>query len=267
MTFYAGPGLTNPIGSPVNVVSGSATSAATTTLPVGADTITAVYSGGAGFAGSQGTETVTVTSGSTTVNLNLVDINSDAANVAIYDGGVQRSMVNSVVYHFNTAVNLSANAVTTVTLHPSITVSQTGHTTTTGTVGTIPDADTLSTPDGGFTWVVTFGGAGVTPGGSIADGVYDITLNAADVTTASGGGAVALNDYNGGTGGTGNDAETFWCLYGDARRPKGRRTRTFRYSPRLTCNARPAPVTSRGLMTTPIAGSRLPTLVCLPTTT
>ena len=66
VTFYAGPGLTNPIGSPVSVSSGSATSAADTTLPVGTDTITAVYSGGTDFAGSQGTESVTVNNATTT---------------------------------------------------------------------------------------------------------------------------------------------------------------------------------------------------------
>jgi hypothetical protein len=66
MTFYAGPGLTNPIGSPVNVVNGSATSPATTTLPVGTDTVTAVYSGGTGFAGSQGTESVVVNAATAT---------------------------------------------------------------------------------------------------------------------------------------------------------------------------------------------------------
>ena len=65
VTFYAGPGLTNPIGTPVNVVNGSASSASTTTLPVGTDTITAVYSGGTGFAGSQGTEPVVVNASST----------------------------------------------------------------------------------------------------------------------------------------------------------------------------------------------------------
>ncbi len=66
VTFYAGPGLTNPIGSAVNVSNGTATSAADTTLPVGTDTITAVYSGGTGFAGSQGTENVSVNNSTTT---------------------------------------------------------------------------------------------------------------------------------------------------------------------------------------------------------
>ena len=66
VTFYAGPGLTNQIGSPVTVSSGTATSAADTSLPVGNDTITAVYSGGTGFAGSQGTETVAVNASTTT---------------------------------------------------------------------------------------------------------------------------------------------------------------------------------------------------------
>ena len=66
VTFYAGPGLTNPIGSPVNVSGGTATSAADTTLPIGSDTITAYYSGGTGFASSQGTETVVVNASTTT---------------------------------------------------------------------------------------------------------------------------------------------------------------------------------------------------------
>ena len=55
VTFYAGPGQTNPIGAPVNVVSGSATSTPGTTFVLGSNTVTAVYSGGTGFNGSQGT--------------------------------------------------------------------------------------------------------------------------------------------------------------------------------------------------------------------
>ena len=54
------------IGSAVNVSSGSATSASTTALPAGSDTITAVYSGGVGFAGSQGTDTIQVNQTTTT---------------------------------------------------------------------------------------------------------------------------------------------------------------------------------------------------------
>ena len=65
VTFYAGPNLTSPIGSPVNVVNGTAVSSADATLPVGNDTITAVYSGGPGFAASQGAESVVVSAPST----------------------------------------------------------------------------------------------------------------------------------------------------------------------------------------------------------
>jgi hypothetical protein len=82
VTFYAGPGLTNPIGSPVNVSGGTATSAADTTLPVGTDTITAVYSGGTGFGGSQGTENVTVNSG-TTVTVTSTPSSPIASGTAI----------------------------------------------------------------------------------------------------------------------------------------------------------------------------------------
>ena len=57
------------IGGAVSVSSGTATSASTTALPAGSDTITAIYSGGAGFAGSQGTETLTVNQTTTTALL------------------------------------------------------------------------------------------------------------------------------------------------------------------------------------------------------
>ncbi len=47
VSFFAGPGLTNQIGSAVNVVAGVATSSSTNTLPAGKRTITAVYTSGA----------------------------------------------------------------------------------------------------------------------------------------------------------------------------------------------------------------------------
>jgi hypothetical protein len=59
-----------------------------------------------------------------------------------------------------------------------------------------------SSADGGLTWVVTFGGAGVV-GGSIADGVYDVTLHASAVTDALGQALAA------------DRLDTFFRLYGD----------------------------------------------------
>ena len=63
VSFYLGsvaPG--NQIGSAVNVSGGSATSSSTSSLPVGHDTIIAVYIGGSGFGGSQGSLSITVNS-------------------------------------------------------------------------------------------------------------------------------------------------------------------------------------------------------------
>jgi hypothetical protein len=93
--------------------------------------------------------------------------------------GAQRSMVDSIVYKFNQPVTAGANAFS-IALHPDVTVDgQSGQ-----TVGTLPTLN-WSTPDGGITWVVTFSGNGVV-GNSIADGVYDITLNHTAVTGSSG---------------------------------------------------------------------------------
>jgi hypothetical protein len=69
-------------------------------------------------------------------------------------------------------------------------------------VGTLPTLS-YSNPSGdGVTWVVTFSGSGVA-GGSIADGVYNITLNASAVTNN---GVVAVAN---------NDTEGFYRLTGD----------------------------------------------------
>ena len=84
-------------------------------------------------------------------------------------GGSQRSMVDSVTYVFNQAVTLGTGAI-------SMDVNS-GYTGTTGIVPTI----SYATIDDGHTWLVTFSGSSVT-GNSIADGVYDITLNASAVT-------------------------------------------------------------------------------------
>jgi hypothetical protein len=94
-------------------------------------------------------------------------------------------------------VSLAANAFT-IALHAGVTVNGT----TGQTVGTLP-ALSWSSPDGGTTWVVTFSGAGVV-NNSIADGVYDLTLNAAAVTDA--GGQVL----------SAGRSDTFFRLYGDA---------------------------------------------------
>jgi hypothetical protein len=99
----------------------------------------------------------------------------------------QRSMVDSIVYTFNQAVNLGANAVTITVL---------------GQGGVVPTV-AYASPDGGFTWIVTFSGSSVI-GNSIANGEYQIVLNASAVSAVSGGGTLA-----------GNITESFYRLYGD----------------------------------------------------
>jgi hypothetical protein len=110
--------------------------------------------------------------------------------------GAQRSMVDSLVYTFNHPVSLAAGAFT-IALHPNVTVNGV----TGKTVGTLPTLN-WSSPDGGVTWVVTFSGSSVV-NGSIADGVYDLTLNAAAVSDAQGQTLPA------------NRVDTFFRLYGD----------------------------------------------------
>jgi hypothetical protein len=110
--------------------------------------------------------------------------------------GAQRSMVDQIVYTFNHAVSLAAGAVT-IALHQNVTVNGVSG----QAVGTLPTLG-YSSPDGGVTWVVTFSGNGVV-NNSIADGVYDITLNHAAVSDAQGQALAA------------DRTDTFFRLYGD----------------------------------------------------
>jgi hypothetical protein len=114
--------------------------------------------------------------------------------------GVQRSMVDSIVYNFSEAVNLAA---TGTDQNPAFAI--TVHTGEQGTAPTLawaainPDANGASTQ-----WVVTFGGASVV-GNSIANGVYDITLNPSAVTSEAHPTASI----------TPRATDTFYRLYGD----------------------------------------------------
>ena len=108
-------------------------------------------------------------------------------------GGSQRSMVDSITYQFNQAVTLGAGAITMDV--------NSGYT---GTAGSVPDTISYNTIDDGHTWLVTFSGANVT-GNSIADGVYDITLNASAVTADVGSATLAASQ-----------TDTFFRLFGDS---------------------------------------------------
>ncbi len=105
--------------------------------------------------------------------------------------GAQRSMVDSIVYQFDQAVNLGSNAFT-IGLHPGVA----------GNATSVPTLSWAST-DGGVTWIVTFSGSAVL-GNSIANGVYDITLNNGAVSAVAGGGTLAQSRL-----------DTFYRLYGD----------------------------------------------------
>jgi len=136
---------------------------------------TFTYADGGATGGSTG-------SGTATTNASTGLLTNSTTNFAS-----QRSMVDSIVFTFNQAVNLGANAITISVL---------------GQGGVVPTV-AYASPDGGFTWVVTFSGSSVI-GNSIANGEYQIVLNASAVTAVSGGGTLANSD-----------TESFYRLYGD----------------------------------------------------
>ena len=114
--------------------------------------------------------------------------------------GSQRSMVDSVVYTFNTPVNLTSNAVT-LALKGGITV--TGPNTMATGVANV----NWTSLSGGKIWVMTFSSASgnTVTGHSIADGVYTLSLNSADVTAVAGGSTMT----------TTRATDTFYRLYAD----------------------------------------------------
>jgi hypothetical protein len=113
----------------------------------------------------------------------------------------QRSVVDSVVYVFNQAVNVTSSTFQ-IALTPGITVFDGGVTTANTTFGT-PPTPVASTIDGGLTWIVTFSG---TAGNfrSIADGVYNITLDNTQVSATFGAGTLSASR-----------TDTFYRLFGD----------------------------------------------------
>ena len=90
------------IGSAVNVSGGTANSSATTALPAGSDIITAIYSGGAGFAGSQGTTTITVNqTTSTTVSSNPIGPVTQGTSVNFTASITGSPSVGTVAFYFD----------------------------------------------------------------------------------------------------------------------------------------------------------------------
>ncbi len=117
------------------------------------------------------------------------------ATVTASLAGAQRSMVDSIVYNFTEAVNLTAAAftITAIQNNPG------------STVGIVPTVNVAAVP---FTneWVVTFTDPvnNSVVGHSIANGAYSIAINPAAVTAVSGGQNLSAGE-----------TDTFYRLYGD----------------------------------------------------
>ena len=158
-------------------------------LLAGTHNLIAVYAGDAHFAASQSAPYTQAVQAAVT----KVQVNGNVSALV----GAQRSMVNSILYTFSEPVNISGDAAT-IAIHSG----QSG-TLPTSLIWTAinPNADGSSAQ-----WAVTFSGVGVT-GGSIADGVYDITLNPAAVTSDANPAVLAQS----------RPTDTFYRLFGDAQ--------------------------------------------------
>jgi hypothetical protein len=136
-------------------------------------------------AGSGTVDVTVITSGGTSATSPADQFSYVVENVAVTGvvingnntglAGVQRSMVDGIVYTFNQAVTLAATNAFTIGVHSG----------QTGTVPTLAWSAMSADASGASTqWVVTFSGSGVA-GGSIGDGVYDLTLDPTKVTSES----------------------------------------------------------------------------------
>ncbi len=161
-------------------------------------TLTGVTAGGPG--GLAGTVTVTSVPSATTFQFASSYSGSESlsgATVTAALAGVQRSMVDSIVYNFTEPVNLTAAAFSI-----SVVVDNTS---TGDMVGVAPTLNVAPVP---FTneWVVTFTDPvnNSVIGKSIANGAYSISINPALVAAVSDGQNPAAGEI-----------DTFYRLYGD----------------------------------------------------
>ncbi len=137
-------------------------------------------------------------------SITSVVINEDIS--ALYNAagqpspGVQRSMVNDVVYTFSEPVNINPSDMSVFTIAVAA-----------GWTGTVPTLSWSPVTGSGYTqWAVTFSGAGVT-GGSIANGAYDITVQDPGSITAMS----DSQDLSLAPSGIGGATQAFYRLYGD----------------------------------------------------
>jgi hypothetical protein len=188
VTFYDGA---NSIGTGMLNASGIAT-LPISTLSAGSHSITAQYAGDTANAISTSTALSQMVNNSVSpVTVSSVVVNGNIAALA----GAQRSMVDSIVYTFSEAVTI---ATTGTNSNPGIGIAVHG-----AEQGTVPTLN-WSSPDGGVTWIVTFNGSSVV-GNSIANGVYDLTLNPTAITSVAHPSASF----------TPRGTDTFYRLYGD----------------------------------------------------
>jgi hypothetical protein len=138
---------------------------------------------------SSSVATVTITVASAAPSVTSVLVNGSAA--------AQRSMVTSLMVNFNVPVVLAANAFS-LSLHPNVTLRGVAG----QTVGSLPAMLNVSPASGLSTsFTITFSDPSNVVG-SIADGVYDLTINAASV-------------QNGKQTMAANAVATFYRLFGD----------------------------------------------------
>ena len=133
------------------------------------------------------------------INQNIPALYNAAGQPA---AGVQRSMVDDIVYTFSEPVNIASPSVDPNVFNISVALGWTG------TVPTLNWAAVAGTND--TEWAVNFSGAGVL-GGSIANGAYTITITDPDsITAVSDGQTLSLV-----TGGIGSATQSFYRLFGD----------------------------------------------------
>ena len=160
---------------------------------LGSSTAYVGFTGGTG--GANSLQTISNFSYYTLPPVSVTSVGVNANNPTL--AGAQRSMVNGIVYTFSQAVTLASTNAFSIGVHGG----QTGTVPTLSWSAISPDAGGASTQ-----WAVNFSGAGVS-GGSIGDGVYDLTLNTSAISV-EGNPAAAI---------TPRATDTFYRLYGDAQ--------------------------------------------------
>ncbi|MFL5331189.1 MAG: beta strand repeat-containing protein [Gemmataceae bacterium] len=123
------------------------------------------------------------------------------------DGTNQRSQVRQIVVTFSEPMNFMGGAAAAFTVHRS------------GTGGTTGDVALVATPNAGPTSsvTITFSGTLTESANSLIDGLYNLIIDAAQVSSTTG---TALDGNNDGIAGgdyvvTGTTANKFFRLYGD----------------------------------------------------